>query len=100
MSFSNVLKHRPSFIDRWKSQAADEEANVPASPKPAIPSALQPPPEVYSTPLPLLSMVVLSIVSAVPFVCFFCALMIVVDYARRVPISECVRAVFVVYGRE
>lgn len=65
VSFSSMLRHRPSFISRWKNGGVDEEAGV-SSPRPdraPIPSALQPPPEVYATPLPTLSMVVLSIVS-------------------------------------
>ncbi|KAI0701351.1 hypothetical protein BC835DRAFT_1411497 [Cytidiella melzeri] len=63
VSFSSMLRHRPSFIARWKAGAVDEEAGMasPRSERPPIPSALQPPPEVYSTPLPTLSMVVLSI---------------------------------------
>ena len=59
--------HRPSFLERWRDRELDEtdESVVLDSPsvKPPIPSALQPPPEVYTTPLPALSMTVLSIVS-------------------------------------
>lgn len=62
ISFSSVLKHRPSFVDRWRNAGGDEESGQLHSPKPPIPSALQPPTEVYSTPLPILSMIVLSIV--------------------------------------
>ncbi|KAI0087355.1 hypothetical protein BDY19DRAFT_247311 [Irpex rosettiformis] len=63
VSFSSMLRHRPSFASRWKNGAVDEEAGVssPRPERPPIPSALQPPPEVYSTPLPTLSMIVLSI---------------------------------------
>ena len=68
ISFSSVLKHRPSFVERWRAAGGDEEAGVggempsPKVERPPIPSALQPPPEVYSTPLPMISMTVLSIV--------------------------------------
>ncbi|KAI0074454.1 major facilitator superfamily MFS-1 [Panus rudis PR-1116 ss-1] len=61
ISFTRV--HRPSFLNRW-GNAGDEESGVPPSPKPdkpPIPSALQPPPEAYATPLPTLSMIALSI---------------------------------------
>lgn len=70
ISFSSMLKHRPSFVDRWRNSegAGDEESGgAMPSPKPAIPSALQPSPEVYSTPLPMLSMIVLSIVRVIHF---------------------------------
>lgn len=66
VSFSTVLQHRPSFVSRWRNNTGDEESGPLPSPKPErppIPSALQPPPEMYSTPLPMLSIVVLSIVS-------------------------------------
>ncbi|OBZ67513.1 Protein ZINC INDUCED FACILITATOR 1 [Grifola frondosa] len=60
-SFSRNLR-KPSFMGRWRG-AVDEENGVMSSPsdRPAIPSALQPPGEVYATPLPVLSMIVLSI---------------------------------------
>lgn len=64
-SFARV--HRPSFVARWRNREGGEgdESAVLDSPsvKPPIPSALQPPPELYATPLPTLSMIVLSIVS-------------------------------------
>ncbi|OCH86843.1 major facilitator superfamily MFS-1 [Obba rivulosa] len=54
---------RPSFIRRWRGVTDEEngEAQFPIPDKPAIPSALQPAGEVYATPLPVLSMIVLSI---------------------------------------
>lgn len=75
ISFSSVLKHRPSFVDRWRRTAGDEESGAASSPKserPPIPSALQPPPEACATPLPTLSMIVLSIVGR--FYCVVCAI--------------------------
>ncbi|KAI0918614.1 hypothetical protein AcW1_009544 [Taiwanofungus camphoratus] len=61
VSFSNVHR-RPSVIGRWRTSTDDEEAAaISPSPRPAIPSALQAPGEVYTTPLPVLSMIVLSI---------------------------------------
>ncbi|KAI0642721.1 major facilitator MFS-1 [Trametes meyenii] len=61
MSFSRLM-HKPSILSRW-SRAGDEESGgiVQTPERPAIPSALQPPGEVYATPLPTLSMTVLSI---------------------------------------
>lgn len=57
-------QHRPSFTARWMSNV-DEEGGFSATPtseRPPIPSALQPSGEAYTTPLPVLSMIVLSIV--------------------------------------
>ncbi|PSS32052.1 hypothetical protein PHLCEN_2v2197 [Hermanssonia centrifuga] len=63
VSFSKPLGRKPSLINRlrdgWDEEAARSQS--PKSERPAIPSALQPSPEVYSTPLPTLSMTVLSI---------------------------------------
>lgn len=98
MSFASVVRHRPSFVQRWRAGAGvDEESGVEPGAKPAaIPSALQ---EVYSAPLPVLSMMVLSIVSRG---CLFCArarrLMWCVDDVGRVSVGERVGAVSVVYG--
>lgn len=58
------LPHKPSLIGRWRG-TQDEETGGPSTPpsdRPLIPSALAQSTEVYSTPLPTLSMVVLSIV--------------------------------------
>lgn len=53
---------RPSAL-RWRGTIDDDELPTePSQDKPAIPSALQNPREEYSTPLPTLSMIVLSIV--------------------------------------
>ncbi|KAJ3552516.1 hypothetical protein NM688_g4108 [Phlebia brevispora] len=71
VSFSKQSQHRPSFT-RWRSNTLDEELGGLRSPKaerPAIPSVSQPPPEVYSTPLPTVSMVVLSISMLGEFLC-------------------------------
>ncbi|KAI0654384.1 major facilitator MFS-1 [Cubamyces menziesii] len=60
VSFSRLV-HKPSILSRW-SRTGDEESGIAHAPdRPAIPSALQPPNEVYATPLPILSMIVLSI---------------------------------------
>ncbi|KAI0370487.1 major facilitator MFS-1 [Pilatotrama ljubarskyi] len=60
VSFSRLM-HKPSILSRW-SRTGDEESGVTQTPeRPAIPSALQTPGEVYATPLPVLSMIVLSI---------------------------------------
>lgn len=54
------IVRKPSIFSRWKG---DEESGTSQTPeRPAIPSALQAPGEAYSTPLPVLSMIVLSIV--------------------------------------
>jgi hypothetical protein len=68
VSFSAVRHHRPSVGQRWRA-IADEEGGLDGSvlDKPPIPSALGAAGDV--TPLPILSMIVLSIVSwAVSFV--------------------------------
>ena len=61
ISFGNFRGGRPSF----SSFRRDGEAVSPTSKsdRPAIPTMMQPSSEVYSTPLPKISMVVLSIVS-------------------------------------
>ncbi|KAJ3825505.1 hypothetical protein F5880DRAFT_1552169 [Lentinula raphanica] len=58
ISFGSL--HRPSFSFK---QSSDNDNNVvsPSVDRPPIPSVSQPAPEVYATPLPVLSMVVLSI---------------------------------------
>ena len=58
------IPRKPSFPTRWRTNQ-DEEIQTPLSPppeRPPIPSALVYPTEVYTTPLPVLSMIVLSIV--------------------------------------
>ncbi|RPD75611.1 major facilitator superfamily MFS-1 [Lentinus tigrinus ALCF2SS1-7] len=61
VSFSGLVR-KPSILSRWSRHGGDEESGITATPdRPAIPSALQPPGEVYATPLPVLSMIVLSI---------------------------------------
>ena len=68
VSFSRLV-HKPSILSRW-SRTGDEESGIAHAPdRPAIPSALQPPNEVYATPLPILSMIVLSIVCALSRCC-------------------------------
>jgi hypothetical protein len=61
----NQSQHKPSFTSRWRS-GQDEEGGIAAEVpgRPPIPSALEPKGESYSTPLPVLSMIVLSIVRA------------------------------------
>ncbi|KAH7920186.1 major facilitator superfamily MFS-1 [Leucogyrophana mollusca] len=58
---ANHSQHRPSFASRWTING-DEESGVksPGTERPPIPNALQTG-EAYSTPLPALSMIVLSI---------------------------------------
>ncbi|KZT25803.1 major facilitator superfamily MFS-1 [Neolentinus lepideus HHB14362 ss-1] len=64
-SFSETLRHRPSILSRLSfrgSRVGDEENGEDVvTDKPLIPSALQQPGEVDTTPLPFLSMTVLSI---------------------------------------
>jgi hypothetical protein len=57
-------QHRPSIVSRWRSTLDAESRRTlsPVGERPPIPSALQPSKEIYSTPLPMLSMIVLSIV--------------------------------------
>ena len=66
VSFSGIVR-KPSILNRWSRNGGDEESGMTATPdRPAIPSAIQPPGEVYATPLPILSMIVLSIVCTSP----------------------------------
>src|SRR5262245_13817228 len=64
ISFGGASRHRPSFVARWRNSTEEEGAGLtPMSQRPPIPSALQSAGETYTTPLPVLSMSVLSIVS-------------------------------------
>lgn len=72
ISFSNLVRpsmssqRRPSFAARWRRPSNstaggnDDQPSIPFE-RPPIPSAFEPTGEVYSTPLPALSMIVLSI---------------------------------------
>ncbi|KAH9855398.1 major facilitator superfamily MFS-1 [Lenzites betulinus] len=60
VSFSRLV-HKPSLLSRWSRNGDEESGTTQAPERPAIPSALQPSGEVYATPLPILSMIVLSI---------------------------------------
>ena len=98
MSLSGFVR-RPSILSRWTGTSGDEESGAMQTPdKPAIPSALQPS-EAYSTPLPALSMVVLSIVSL--FIAFVLIPLIdvPVDYVGRVLVCERICAVPSIHGR-
>lgn len=55
-------QHRPSFTSLWRS--GDDNSGTPHTglERPPIPTMIQPSGEVYTTPLPTLSMIVLSIV--------------------------------------
>lgn len=57
ISFGNSMR-RPSFASRLRA-GADSPA---PSERPPVPTVMQPAGEVYQTPLPILSMIVLSIV--------------------------------------
>ncbi|KAJ7906286.1 hypothetical protein B0H13DRAFT_2020962 [Mycena leptocephala] len=60
LSFS---QHRPSFVSRWRNGGEDGDAapTTPRTERPPIPTMMQPSGETYATPLPILSMIVLSI---------------------------------------
>ena len=95
----NQIQHKPSLTSRWRSR--DEEDGIPpASPgRPPIPSALEPKGESYSTPLPALSMIVLSIVRTLTsLVGGFTDASLCEDYAWRISDSQCFDSVYVVHG--
>ncbi|KAF8644931.1 hypothetical protein AX16_008213 [Volvariella volvacea WC 439] len=55
-------QHRPSFVSRWRNATSEAQEEIAEpSERPPIPTMMQPSGEVYSTPLPVLSMIVLSI---------------------------------------
>lgn len=102
VSFSGSIPYRSSILNKLKGTAGDEESGSIRSPRPerpAIPSALQQSPEVYSTPLPILSMIVLSIVRHTYLSLIF-GFTIVTDYAWRVLICKCVGTIFIIHGRK
>jgi hypothetical protein len=99
MSFGQS-QHRSSFAARWRG-VADEEGRLtgmPTSERPPIPSALQPSGEPCTTPLPVLSMTVLSIVSSASVYHLISPHRLPADYAWRVSFCECLNTVFVVHG--
>ncbi|KAJ7108561.1 hypothetical protein C8R44DRAFT_884628 [Mycena epipterygia] len=63
ISFGNS-QHRPSFVSRWRNGSNEEGGGTPNTPnqeRPPIPTMMQSSAETYATPLPVLSMIVLSI---------------------------------------
>ncbi|KAJ7740010.1 hypothetical protein DFH07DRAFT_751956 [Mycena maculata] len=63
ISFGNGQR-RPSFASRWRNSGNEEDGNAPSTPgteRPPIPTMMQSSGETYATPLPILSMIVLSI---------------------------------------
>ncbi|KAJ7512779.1 hypothetical protein B0H11DRAFT_1947347 [Mycena galericulata] len=58
-------QHRPSFASRWRNNSGNEEEGgppgTPNTERPPIPTMMQSSTETYATPLPILSMIVLSI---------------------------------------
>ncbi|KAJ7439351.1 hypothetical protein FB451DRAFT_1151677 [Mycena latifolia] len=63
LSFGNS-QHRPSFASRWRNGSNEEGTTTPGTPtseRPPIPTMMQQSGETYATPLPILSMIVLSI---------------------------------------
>ena len=98
VSFSALRK--PSFTLLRRSTVDEETGEGSVVPdKPAIPSALQQS-EAYTTPLPTLSMVVLSIVSVIlasgALSCDY--MRVPAGHARRVLVGQCLRAIHTVYG--
>ena len=63
ISFGNLNVGRPSFSSFRSRTDGDTLLPSPKSDRPAIPTMMQPSGEAYSTPLPKISMIVLSIVS-------------------------------------
>ncbi|KAJ7029261.1 hypothetical protein C8F04DRAFT_1265134 [Mycena alexandri] len=63
LSFGNFSQHRPSFASRWRNGGDDGNATpgTPGAERPPIPTMMQSSAETYATPLPVLSMIVLSI---------------------------------------
>ncbi|KAK7044747.1 histone H2B [Favolaschia claudopus] len=60
LSFGNLSQHRPSFA-RSRNSGEDGVSGTPRNERPPIPSVVMTSAEVYATPLPVLSMIVLSI---------------------------------------
>lgn len=63
-------QHRPSFLARWRKSTGGESdtgASTSNSERPPIPTMMHSSGEAYTTPLPVLSMIVLSIVRRINF---------------------------------
>jgi hypothetical protein len=92
ISFSN-LRLRPSF----GNNGGQNPPSTPSTERAPIPTMMQSSGETYMTPLPKLSMIVLSIVSA-SLAFKFGRLPIISDYAWRISICQCVDAFFAFHG--
>ncbi|KAF7351232.1 Histone H2B [Mycena sanguinolenta] len=63
LSFGNLSQHRPSFASRLRNNGENggAEPGTPRTERPPIPTMMHSSGETYATPLPVLSMIVLSI---------------------------------------
>lgn len=87
------LKKRPSFVSRWAGNidpnGAEAASGTPVPERALIPAVMQPAGDAYTTPLPVLSMIVLGIVRVNSCNLKLFCLSLVLGHARRV--SQCKR---------
>lgn len=109
VSFSRPAFQRPSqgvpitrtFTGGTRGTRDEEAFLSPVSERPPIPSALAAggAQGAYATPLPVLPLVVLSIVSHTPPTSCPCIQLVRSDHAWRILVGECVYTIFAFYGR-
>ena len=93
--------HRPSRVSNWRSIADEELLLSPSgggSDKPPIPSALPQHGESHVSPLPILPMIVLSIVSRFNYLRVECAWKCVVGHAWRISLCKRIDPIPLIYG--
>lgn len=103
VSFSQGQR-KPSFISRWR-RTPDEEEGMGRPPstitpeRPLIPSALEQKGEAYTTPLPTLSMIVLSIVRFLLSPIYSLLIIDDIGDVGRVFIGECFHSIHALHGQ-
>lgn len=97
-------RHKPTFVPWWTKgadESGEQELHPPASGRPPIPTMMQSSGEAYTTPLPILSMIVLSIVCSIAFDARFEMTdgIWFIDNAWRVLIRKCLDAILIIHGQ-
>ena len=97
ISFSSLRRGRPSFLNPRNG----DSTSTPSTERPPIPTMMTGSGEAYMTPLPKLSMVVLSIVSPISSLFVWAILKVLIDlvYARRISLGQCINTISTEHGQ-
>lgn len=88
ISFGSLHKKPSPLLSRPRDVEGDSTSSPSATGRPPVPTVMQPSGETYTTPLPLLSMIVLSIVRvSFPRICL-CLTHPITDYVGRVSFCQ------------